>query len=134
MLLRLLVKNELIHLYNFLCTHFFNISFSYSCTQFFRVKKRLPRRDSLESFSRVSRAFRRTFLKRFRHYYGYSYSYEVYINFISQSLGTLTSGGKIYIGFQIFYLIAGLYAIYTLMRINKIITEISKKLTNNHNE
>jgi hypothetical protein len=39
------------------------------------------------------------------------------MNFISQSFGNLTSGGKIYIFFQLFYLACGIFFLYVQWQI-----------------
>jgi hypothetical protein len=39
------------------------------------------------------------------------------MNFISQTLSNLTSGGKLYIGFQLFYLVGALFFTYVQLQI-----------------
>jgi len=50
------------------------------------------------------------------------------MNFISQHLGQLTSGGKIYITFQIFYIFIGIYGILVLKKLTKELKQFNENI------
>ena len=52
------------------------------------------------------------------------------MNFISQNIGQLTSGGKIYIAFQFFYIIIAIYGIIVLKRLTKEIKNFNENFKN----
>ncbi len=50
------------------------------------------------------------------------------MNFISQKISELTTGGVIYIAFQVVYLTLGIFFMFTIWRLVKVLEKLEKKL------
>lgn len=50
------------------------------------------------------------------------------MNFISETLANLSSGGKLYVVFQLLYITMGLFALYIFIKLYRVLNKIEAKL------